>query len=129
MATVLVSDDDQVIRAMIGGAVEEVGHQATYAHDGEEAVEMVRARPYDVVFMDLAMPHKNGLVAIQEIVADYPSIPIVAISGVDPEMLERALDYGAAKAVMKPLTPKEVQDLVEEVLHNRPSGGWDNVRD
>jgi adenylate cyclase len=129
MATVLVIDDDQVVRAMIGGAVEEVGHQATYAHDGAEAVEMVRSHPYDLVFMDLAMPHKNGLVAIQEIIADFPSIPIVAISGVDPEMLDRALDYGAMRAVMKPLTPKQVQDLVDEVLRGRPTGGWDNVRD
>jgi two-component system chemotaxis response regulator CheY len=127
MATVLIVDDDETTRAMIGMAVEELGHQPTYAHDGEEGVEMVKAASYDVVFMDLAMPHKNGLVAIQEIMAEYPATKIVAVSGVDAEMLERAMEYGAMEGLTKPITPKQVQDLVEQMIHGRPTGGWDDV--
>ncbi len=127
MATVLVIDDDQTTRAMIGTAVEELGHQATYAHDGDEAVQMVKSNVYDVVFMDLAMPTKNGLIAIQEILEEFPGTKIVAISGKDPEMLERAKEYGALKALTKPITPKQVQDAVEELLLSRPTGGWDDV--
>ncbi len=67
MASVLIIDDDQTTRALIGIVVEELGHQPTYAHDGEEGVDMIKAQSYDVVFMDLAMPFKDGLVAIQEI--------------------------------------------------------------
>lgn len=127
MATVLVIDDDQTTRAMIGTAVEELGHQATYAHDGDEAVKMVQSTAYDVVFMDLAMPNKNGLIAIQEILEEFPGTKIVAISGKDPEMLERAEEYGALKALTKPITPKQVQDTIEELLQSRPTGGWDDV--
>lgn len=129
MATVLVIDDDQTTRAMIGTAVEELGHQATYAHDGDEAVQMVRSNEYDVVFMDLAMPNKNGLIAIQEILEEFPGTKIVAITGKDPALLERAKEYGALKALAKPITPKQVQDTVEELLHGRLTGSWDNVRD
>ncbi len=129
MATVLVIDDDQTTRAMIGTAVEELGHQATYGLDGEEGVQMVRSNEYDVVFMDLAMPNKNGLIAIQEILEEFPGTKIVAVSGKDPEMLERAKEYGALKALTKPITPKQVQDAVEELLHGRPTGGWDDVRE
>ncbi len=129
MATVLVIDDDQTTRTVIGVAVEELGHQATYALDGEEGVEMVRSNAYDVVFMDLAMPNKNGLIAIQEIIKEFPATKIVAVSGKDTEMLERAEEYGALKALTKPITPKQVQDTVEELLQGRPTGGWDNVKD
>jgi len=127
MATVLVIDDDQTTRAMIGTAVEEIGHQATYALDGDEGVQMVKSNAYDVVFMDLAMPNKNGLIAIQEILEEFPGTKIVAISGKDPEMLERAEKCGALKALTKPITPKQVQDAVEELLHGRPTGSWDDV--
>ncbi len=128
MASILIIDDDETTRALIGVAVEELGHQPTYAHDGQEGVDMVKAESYDVVFMDLAMPNKNGLVAIQEIMAEYPATKIVAISGVDTDMLERALEYGAIEALPKPLTPKQVQDIVDGLLRGRPTGGWDDVQ-
>jgi CheY-like chemotaxis protein len=128
MASILIIDDDETTRVMIGMAVEELGHQPTYAHDGQEGVDMVKAESYDVVFMDLAMPHKNGLVAIQEIMAEYPATKIVAMSGVDAEMLERALEYGAIEALPKPLAPRQVQDIVDGLLRGRPTGGWDDVQ-
>ena len=127
MATVLVIDDDQTSRTVIGIAVEEIGHQATYALDGEEAVQMIKANAYDVVFMDLAMPNKNSLIAIQEIIEEFPGTKIVAVSGKDTEMLERAVEYGALKALTKPITPKQVQDAVEDLLQTRPTGGWDDI--
>ncbi len=121
MATVLVIDDDQTTRAMIGTAVEELGHQATYALDGEEGVKMVRSKPYDVVFMNLAMPKKGGLIAIQEILGEFPGTKLVAVSGKDPEILERAEEYGALKALTKPQ-----QSWCREIP--RESLGWRSSR-
>ena len=127
MATVLIVDDDQTTRAMIGIAVEELGHQATYAHDGDECVEMVKAHTYDIIFMDLAMPAKNGIIAIQEILEEYPSTKIIAMSGVDPDMLERAAEYGATLTMQKPFKPKQVQDVVDKLLRGRLTSGWDDA--
>jgi len=50
-------------------------------------------------------------------------------SGKDTKMLERAEEYGTLKALTKQITPKQVQDTVEELLQSRPTGGWDNVKD
>ncbi len=128
MASVLIIDDDQTTRALIGIALEELGHQASYAHDGEEGVTMIRTQPYDVVFMDLALPSKSGLVAIQEIMAEFPSTKIMAFSGVDAAMLARAMDYGAAMTLEKPLKPKQVQDAVEHLLKGGGRlSGWDDA--
>ncbi len=127
MASVLIIDDDQTTRALIGIALEELGHQASYAHDGEEGVDMIRTQPYDVVFIDLAMPSKSGLVAIQEIMEAFPSTKIIAVSEADAAMLARAMDYGAALTLEKPLQPKQVQDSVEDLLQGggRVSGWGD----
>ena len=127
MATVLIVDDDQTTRAIIGIAVEELGHHPTYAHDGDECVEMVKSQTYDIIFMDLAMPSKNGLIAIQEILEEFPSTKIIAMSGVDPDMLERAAEYGALLTMQKPFKPKQVQDAVYKLLRGRLTGGWDDV--
>lgn len=128
MATVLIIDDDETTRALIGISVEELGHFATYAHDGKEGVDMITAQSYDVVFMDLAMPNKNGIMAIQEIIKEFPATKIIAISGGNTELLERAEKAGAALTMVKPLKPKEVQDGVERLLSkHRPSRGWDDA--
>ncbi len=128
MANVLIIDDDQTTRALIGIALEELGHQASYAHDGDEGVTMIRTQPYDVVFMDLALPSKSGLVAIQEIMEEFPSTKIIAITGVDAAMLARAMDYGAAMTLEKPLQPKQVQDAVEHLLKGGGRlSGWDDA--
>ena len=127
MATVLIVDDDQTTRAMIGIAVEELGHLPTYAHDGDECVEMVKAYTYDIIFMDLAMPAKNGIIAIQEILEEYPSTKIIAMSGVDPDMLERAAEYGATLTMQKPFKLKQVQDAVDKLLRGRLTSGWDDA--
>ncbi len=128
MANVLIVDDDQTTRALIGIAVEELGHQPTYAHDGEEGVDMIKAESYDVVFMDLVMPSKNGLIAIQEIMDKFPATKIIAMSGVDPDNLARAVGYGAMLTLEKPLKPKQIQDALEDLLReDRPMGGWDDA--
>ena len=128
MATVLIIDDDETTRALIGISVEELGHFPTYAHDGKEGGDLVTAQSYDVVFMDLAMPNKNGVMAIQEIMKEFPATKIIAISGGNPELLERAEEAGASLTMVKPLKPKEVQDGVERLLSkHRPSRGWDDA--
>ncbi len=128
MASVLIIDDDQTTRALIGIALEELGHQASYAQDGDEGVTMIRTQPYDVVFMDLALPSKSGLVAIQEIMEEFPSTKIIAITGVEAAMLARAMDYGAAMTLQKPLEPKQIQDAVENLLEGGGRlSGWDDA--
>jgi FixJ family two-component response regulator len=53
---------------------------------------------------------------------------MIAFPGVDPDMLERALECGAMLALEKPLKPKQIQDAVEELLReDRPTGGWDDA--
>ncbi len=107
MIRCLVADDSRafraILRAVLGRApdVEVVGEAA----DGHEAVaQVIRLRP-DVVTMDVRMPRKDGLAAIDEIMHVRPTPVIVVSAEVGPENQEiafRALDAGAIEVLAKP---------------------------
>ena len=114
MANILIVDDDPVARTLIGAALNESGHETAFAKDGEDACVLIWRTPFDCIVLDLAMPVMNGLVAMQEILGEFPKTRIIAVSGVDEHQLELAAKLGAVKTMMKPVSPKQMQDAVEE---------------
>lgn len=124
MASILIADDEEDARVGLGMALEEAGHEITYAYDGEQAVQSFRDIGFDVVVMDLVMPVKNGLLAIQEIRKDYPHAIIIAVSDQDLEDLPVAEEYGAAAAIAKPLSPEQICAAVDQVLETDRGSGW-----
>ena len=77
---VLVVDDDPGVRLFNVTAVEETGHAAVEAGNGEEAIDLVRNQSPDIVIMDIAMPDFNGIDATKQIHAEMPSVKVVALS-------------------------------------------------
>ncbi len=118
MARILVVDDDQVVRAMLQAVLEVEDHQVDFACDGMEAVKTFRTEPYDLVIMDLAMPQRNGLWAINQIKEEFTWAKIIAISGQEAVHLSKAEELGACEVLLKPLAPREVQDTVHWTLHH-----------
>ena len=123
MATVLVIDDDEVSRLAVGSALEANGHEVHYAPNGELGLKFYDKSPTDVVILDLAMPVMNGLRTIKELREIHREVRIIAMSGVNPEQLALAEEYGALRSMTKPLDPSELQQAIEEVM--RRSMGWD----
>ena len=127
MATVLIIDDDEVSRLAVGSALEANGHEVHYAPNGEVGLEVYEKSPTDVVIVDLAMPVMNGLRTIQALRENHIDVRIIAVSGVSPEQLPMAEDYGALRAMAKPVNPTELQQAIEEVM--RRSMGWEGPVD
>ena len=123
MATVLVIDDDEVSRLAVGSALEANGHEVHYAPNGELGLKFYDKSPTDVVILDLAMPVMNGLRTIKELREVHREVRIIAMSGVSPEQLALAEEYGALRSMTKPLDPSELQQVVDDVM--RRSMGWD----
>jgi len=123
MATVLVIDDDEVSRLAVGSALEANGHEVHYAPNGELGLKFYDKSPTDVVILDLAMPVMNGLRTIKELREIHREVRIIAMSGVSPEQLALAEEYGALRSMTKPLDPSELQQAVDDVM--RRSMGWD----
>jgi len=90
------------------------------AGDGSTAItEYARTRP-DIVFMDITMPHMEGIEATERIVTAYPDAKIVMVSSVGfQENIVAALQKGAKHFVQKPVKPELLYDVVKYVLSDR----------
>lgn len=120
MATVLVIDDDDMVRTMLLRTLTRGGHTAVGARDGIEGMARFRESPADLVITDIFMPNQEGLATIMELRRSFPSIRIIAISGggarASLDVLPVAEALGAQKTLRKPFTPADVMDAVKDVL-------------
>ena len=94
MATILIIDDEEPIRALLRTTLEAAGYEGTEAPNGRIGLELYRQRPTDLVITDIVMPELNGLDMILELTRAFlNNVKVIAISGATDT--ERAL--GAAK--------------------------------
>jgi len=91
------------------------------AMDGEKAIQKIMTSPPDLIFMDINLPGKNGLVLSQKIKARYPNIIITLLTGWDlPEYRDASIQCKADHFLFKGSTTQEkVFALVESVLSTR----------
>ncbi|RZA33672.1 MAG: EAL domain-containing protein [Lysobacteraceae bacterium] len=105
--TVLVADDDPMMRMLMLEMLAQVGLDAIEAADGALAVELARSRAPDLVLMDVEMPRMDGFAACEAIraaEADGTGVPIVMVTGGDDlEAVTRAYEAGATDFVSKPI--------------------------
>ncbi len=115
---VLVADDASFMREMIREIIEPEGFEVVgQASDGVEAVEAFeRLRP-DLVTMDIVMPRRSGIDAVQEIRSIDPTARVVMCSALGQETLVmEALAAGATDFVVKPFRPDAVLSTLRKVL-------------
>ena len=121
-ARILVVDDDKNIRRTVSMALESLDYYVHTAFDGKDAMVQLTGDKYDLIITDLKMPGMNGMELLQEAVAKYPEIKIVLISahGTVDNAVE-AMKLGALDFLQKPFTPKELRNLVHNVLNTEDS--------
>ncbi|RKD97865.1 chemotaxis-specific protein-glutamate methyltransferase CheB [Halopiger aswanensis] len=106
MTRVLVVDDSQFFRTVVGNALSDAGYDVETAETGTEAVEIVTNAAFDpdVVTMDVEMPDMNGIAAVERIMAATPTPVIMASAYTDAgaEATLDALEAGAIDFLQKP---------------------------
>ena len=112
---VLVVDDDQEIgymfQRLLGGP-----QTVTVARDGYEALERVKAEPYDLIFLDVRLPGMDGVQTLEQIKAIQPDAIVVMMSGYSvEEEVKRALAIGAQDFIPKPFEDIDEIMTIEEV--------------
>jgi len=87
VAQLLVVDDNSLNRKKLRLAVEALGYTADLAKDGQQALEMIRERPYDLIVLDLLMPVMDGFEVLSHLGADEElrDIPVVVISDLEAD--------------------------------------------
>ncbi|MBA4290961.1 MAG: fused response regulator/phosphatase [Pseudomonas sp.] len=103
-ATLLIIDDDDVVRASLAAYLEDSGFQVLQASNGLQGLEVFEAQSPDLVICDLRMPQVDGLELIRRINALQVETPVIVVSGagVMSDAVE-ALRLGAADYLIKPL--------------------------
>jgi DNA-binding response OmpR family regulator len=116
--SILVIDDDSPTRGLVKVILEKAGHQVVSSKNGKEGVVKFRKEKFDLVITDISMPVINGLDAIVLMRKENPTIPIIAMSGVERSLsFLKMADYFTADAtIQKPFEPKALVAMVKKVL-------------
>jgi len=112
--TVLVAEDEALIRMDLVELLGECGYRVVgQVSDGQAAVDQTRALRPDVVFMDVAMPRRDGLSAAEEIIAEglAPVVMVTAFSQRDT--VERASAAGVLGYLVKPFGRADLPPAIE----------------
>ena len=121
--SILVMDDDEMIREVTEGVLDHLGYTVVLAADGDEAVRLYReyreaGRPISLCIMDLTVPGgKGGKEAIRELLVLDPQVKAIVASGYgnDPVMANYR-EYGFAAMLSKPFDVKELSATISKVL-------------
>ena len=122
VGTVLLVDDEQMIREAAGAALESLGLKVLTAVDGLDAVEVFTREKdtIDLVLMDLTMPHMDGREAFQHLRRLHPGVPVILSSGYnEQESIQQFLGRGLAGFLQKPYTLQALERAVQEALSHR----------
>jgi two-component system response regulator (stage 0 sporulation protein F) len=120
MATILVIDDQEPIRALLRAALEEDSHEVLEASNGLLGLERYRERAADLIITDIVMPEMDGLELMLELRRSFPHVKVIAMSGglEGYEGLNVATLMGARQTFHKPFDIRALLDAVRyELAH------------
>lgn len=112
---VLFVDDSVSVRKVAEAALTAAGARVTLAADGIDALEKLRAAPFDVVFTDLEMPRMHGYDLLRELrfLPQYADLPVIVVSSRSQEKHQaRARELGANDYITKPFSAQALHDAL-----------------
>jgi signal transduction histidine kinase len=118
MSLVLIAEDEEAMLEIFAQVVEELGHRALRAHNGEEAFLLARTEQPDLVVSDYMMPRRTGVDLLRALRADprLATVPFLLLSAAHPAGLEEADAF-----LSKPVELDTFEAAVQKVLRSRPA--------
>ena len=104
----LVADDDPENRELMARLLEPYGHKLSFAVDGEDALEKIRADDYDAVLLDIQMPRKDGFEVLESLhdSGHLRQTPVIVVTGLQDESdAVRCIEIGAEDFLSRPIRP------------------------
>jgi len=126
--TVLLVDDEELVRALCEELLQRMGLEVLTAEDGRRAVDLYRVRQaeIDVVLLDLTMPRMNGEEAYGELRKINPAVPVILASGYGrSDVVARFKGKDLVGCLQKPYTPEKLRSLLSGLLPARQENGGD----
>ena len=124
MPRILVVDDDPMVGATIEVLLQRQGFDVTLADGGETGLAALESQAFEVMLVDIFMPHMRGFESIRIFHERAPTTPLIAMSGYafassaspSPDFLRMALELGATRCLRKPFTPEALMTTIRECL-------------
>ena len=129
---VLVVDDDPMVAMAIEVCLKRQGMEVTIADGGEAGMRELASQAFDVMLVDIFMPHMRGFESIRIFHERAPTVPLIAMSGyafagtdtASPDFLRMTLELGATHCLRKPFTPQAllaaINDCLDKQMVNHP---------
>lgn len=122
---ILVAEDEEFLRNLLMVSLEREGYQAVAARDGVEALELFGQQSFDLVLLDVLMPHMDGFEVCTEL-RKRSDVPIVMLTALNsPDDVVQGFELGADDFISKPFTFKEVKARIQAILRRI---AWSNRR-
>jgi CheY-like chemotaxis protein len=124
MTRILVVDDDPLVCSAIRSWLELLGFAVVVADDGISGLNALDRSTFDLMIVDIFMPHMRGFESIRVFHQAAPAVPLIAISGYvsgqpdspTPDFLRMALGLGASRCLRKPFTSTTLLSVIDECL-------------
>jgi CheY-like chemotaxis protein len=115
--SILIIDDEKVIRESVSKTLSKAGYQTTTAGTLLEAVEIIQSKRFDLIICDVMIPHIGGLELVDKLKSDpqYSGIPVILMTGMDKEILN-ATTITADAVITKPFDSTQLLEQVRNQL-------------
>ena len=118
--TILLVEDEDMVRAVAERALARQGYTVLTAENGEAALEVLarEGRP-DLLVSDVVMPSMDGPTMVRAARAEFPDLPVLFMSGYAEEQLRRSIDLDNVAFLPKPFSVQQLSDAARELLAAR----------
>ncbi|MEA2063548.1 MAG: response regulator [Gemmatimonadota bacterium] len=111
-----VDDEVELLRSQIK-FLEQKGYQVQTATNGEDALELLRNAPVDLILLDEQMPGKRGIETLSEIKVLLPEVPVVMVTKSEEEdLMDQAIGWQISDYIVKPVNPNQVLSVCKRLL-------------
>lgn len=117
-ANILIVEDSPITQMFLQKILEQLGHQVFIASNGIEALNIVKDRDFDLIFMDLEMPRLNGLETMTQLAQSHAPIPTTIALTATPsnEDIDKCLKAGMMDHITKPFSIEIIERALKQWL-------------
>jgi len=114
-----VDDEIEILKPHII-FLEHKGYEVDTSNNGDDGLEMIMSKPYDIIFLDENMPGLTGIETLERIKSKYPNLPVVMITKSEEEsIMEDAIGSNIADFLIKPVKPNQILLSLKKNLENK----------
>ena len=118
--SIMIVDDEEIIRESFLHWFEKYGHRVETAASGFDALEKLEKVSFEVLFVDIKMPGMNGIELLEKVKEEYPETIVIIITAYGSiETAVKAMQMGATDYLLKPFKPEQLSLVIEKAAHQK----------